>query len=153
MLASLRERALTNFAEQTQDAFVMPKESAREELFRLPEGKELDDKLVLRAIAEDTVVAYCHVLCGWPRANEWTIEQLLLDPEHRLKGIGSLLIKQIERLAETAEVRATQILSVPSRPRSSEFWSTIGYEDQTDELKDTVQDTYGYMTIMRKKLI
>lgn len=149
-LDALRERALANFTKTTGHEVVHA--PIMEELARVPEGKSLSDKLVFRAFHEGHLVAYVHVICGWPKNNEWTIEQLLLDPEHRLQGIGTKLIQDVESLAETAEVRATSILSIPSRPGSDSFWSTIGYEDKTQELGEQVSETYGYKNIMQKKI-
>lgn len=147
-LDELRTRALDNYVATTGNEVC--RTSIEEELALTPKGTASADKLVFRAYQKDVLVAYAHVLCGWPKPNEWTVEQLLLDPTHRLKGIGTKVITAIENLARTAEVRAASILSLPSRPGAQTFWSHLGYEDKTAELSSEL-DGFA-LTVMRKVL-
>lgn len=147
-LDELRQRALDNYTATTgHEVTRLP---IREELELAPQGSTPSDKLIFRAYESGVLVAYAHVLCGWPRANEWTVEQLLLDPTRRLKGIGSKLIDSVEQLARTAEVRATSILSLPTRDGSSSFWDHLGYVDRTSELAAELGGSV--VTVMRKEL-
>lgn len=147
-LDELRQRALDNYTKSTgQQVKQLP---IREELELAPAGSTPSDKLIFRAYDDGSLVAYAHVLCGWPRSNEWTVEQLLLDPTHRLKGIGSKLIDSIESLARTTEVRAASILSLPTRENAESFWEHLGYEDKTTELSHELSGTF--VNIMRKEL-
>ncbi len=147
-LDELRRRALDNYEATTgKEAMRLP---INEELGLAPEGSTSSDKLIFRAYKDGSLVAYAHVLCGWPCANEWTVEQLLLDPTHRLQGIGSKLIDAIEQLARTAEVRATSILSLPTRDGAESFWRHLGYQDRTAELASQLGGSV--VTVMRKEL-
>ena len=147
-LDELRTRALDNYCATTGNE--VRRIPIIEELELAPKGSTPSDKLVFRAYQRGELVAYAHVLCGWPEANEWTVEQLLLDPTYRLKGIGTKVIGAIENLARTAEVRAASILSLPSRPGAQSFWEHLGYEDKTSELADELGDSF--LNIMRKVL-
>lgn len=125
-LEALRFAALKSYEELT--GVVLPYSNLYDELHDLPEGHQLSDKLVIKAYDEqDELAAYAQVICSWPSYNSWTIDQLLLHPDKRGKGIGSKLIHIIENLARTAEVKVTSILSIPARPYSESFWETIGY--------------------------
>lgn len=147
-LDELRTRALDNYCATTGNE--VRRIPIEEELELAPSGSTPSDKLIFRAYQKGTLVAYAHVLCGWPKHNEWTVEQLLLDPTYRLKGIGTKLISAIENLARTAEVRAASILSLPSRPGAQSFWCHLGYEDKTDELGGELSGSF--LNIMRKVL-
>lgn len=149
-LEELRSLALRQFVQDTGCS--LAPSSLKEELEFLPPHKTLDEKLLVSACYSGELVAYCHVLCGWPQASEWAIEQLLLRPQHRLHGIGSKLIAFVEELARTAEVRATSILSLPSRPNSASFWDFVGYQDKTAEDAEKIKAVYACMNIMKKEL-
>lgn len=149
-LASLRDAALGRFMQDT--GCILPSSTIQEELEFLPPKKTLDEKLLVSAWHDGELVAYCHVLCGWPCTSEWAIEQLLLKPQHRLHGIGSKLIAFVEELARTAEVRATSILSLPSRPNSTSFWDFVGYQDKTAEDAEKIMAVYDCQNIMKKEL-
>lgn len=147
-LDELRQRALDNYTATTgQEVTRLP---IQEELELAPAGSTPSDKLIFRAYVDGALVAYAHVLCGWPRPNEWTVEQLLLDPTHRLKGIGTKVIASIEALARTAEIRAASILSLPTRDGAESFWMHLGYEDKTAELASQLDGSF--VNIMRKEL-
>lgn len=149
-LDALRQRALDNYESASGDH--VERRPIREELGCVPgvAGLAPSDKLVFRSYDGDELIAYADVACGWPRPIEWTVLQLLLDPAHRLKGVGSALIGSIERLARTAEVRATSILSLPTRDGATSFWEHLGYADKTSELADEVHGSV--VTVMRKEL-
>jgi GNAT superfamily N-acetyltransferase len=129
-LDAVRTRALDSYERETGN--VVERTPIREELQTLPSGLTTLDKLVLRAYYKDQLVAYAHVLCGWPHSTEWTIEQLILNPDFRLKGIGTKVVSAIEDLASHAEIRATAIISMPSRPGAESFWNHLGYESEDD---------------------
>ncbi len=149
-LEKLRDRALENFMSATgHELHPLPIE---EELELAPEGKSISDKLLFRAYNDGTLVAYAHVIMGWPKSDEWAIEQLLLDPVHRLQGIGSRLIAEVEEVARTAEVKATSILSLPTRPDSESFWKHVGYTDKTEELAEDLGNAKDFVNILRKEL-
>lgn len=143
-----RTRALDAF--EKSNGVDLVRKPITEELNYLPEGMTPLDKLIVRAYEKDTLVAYAHVLSGWPRATEWTVEQLILDPQHRLQGIGTKVIQEIESLASSAEIRTTAILSVPTRPGAASFWNTLGYQDSAEELGPTLGQEN--LRVMRKGL-
>lgn len=125
-LEALRAAALENY--EKSSGIELKSSSLLAELKDRPRGRTLSDKLVVKAYnLDDELVAYAQVICGWPQHNSWAIDQLLLDPNKTRQGLGSKLINIIENLARTAEVQATSIISLPSRPNSESFWKAIGY--------------------------
>lgn len=147
-LDAARTRALDAFEEA--NGIDLSRKPIKEELDHLPDGLTPLDKLILRAYEGDSLVAYAHVLCGWPLPTEWTVEQLILDPQHRLQGIGTKVIEEIESLASSAEIRTTSILSVPTRPGAASFWNALGYQDTSEDLAPSLGE--GHVRVMRKGL-
>lgn len=124
----LRARALENYEKTT--GYTLEKQPFYEEFFCVPDGVRREDKLIFRAFDKGTLIAYAQVICGWPAHNEWAVDQLIIDPASARQGIGSKLINQIENIARTAEITATSIVSLPTRPESDSFWRAIGYSDE-----------------------
>jgi GNAT superfamily N-acetyltransferase len=52
------------------------------------------------------------------------IEELMVHPAHRRRGVGQLLVSAAERWALT---RGAVMVSLATR-RAAEFWSAVGYE-------------------------
>ncbi len=90
-------------------------------------------------------------LTEWPEHDDWSIEQLVLDPAYHLHGVGSTLVSSVENLARTAEARAASIFSIPSRPTSPSFWCHMGYADKTGEFEGHLGGS-TYCSILRKEL-
>ena len=69
-LDELRTRALDNYCATTGNE--VRRIPIEEELELAPSGSTPSDKLIFRAYQKGTLVAYAHVLCGWPKHNEWS---------------------------------------------------------------------------------
>jgi GNAT superfamily N-acetyltransferase len=56
------------------------------------------------------------------------IEDLIVDKDHRGKGIGRQLVRFVEdRMAEDGEVKGVELSSDLSRKAAHEFWEKCGY--------------------------
>lgn len=126
-LDQLRIAALSNYSQEIH-ADVSPIK-IEEELAYVPSSLKLTDKLVFRMCDQGVLLAYALVFCSWPKVDEWTIEQLYINPSYKRQGLGSKLINKIENVARTAEIKATSILSMPKRSNSESFWKIIGYTE------------------------
>jgi GNAT superfamily N-acetyltransferase len=90
-------------------------------------GKEASDKLLFRAYQGKTLVGYALVVIGWPDKGGWVIQHLVINPEFRLQGIGSTIVRKVEKFALNSEVEATGIFAIPLEERGARFWQDMGY--------------------------
>ena len=127
-LEDMRARALDEYCKEY--GICLESKDIEEELAALPDRLKLSDKLIFRMSDQGVLLAYALVFCSWPKIEEWTIEQLYINPDYKRQGLGSKLINQIENVARPAEIKATSILSAPKRPKAESFWKTIGYREQ-----------------------
>jgi GNAT superfamily N-acetyltransferase len=90
------------------------------------------DKLLFRAYMDDGLVGYAFVIIGLPKAGDWTIQFLVIDPSRRSLGIGSNTVSAIEKYALDSEVDANNIYTIPIRKGGTEFWRSLGYLECSD---------------------
>ena len=67
---------------------------------------------------------YANGPVGW-------IEELMVHPAHRRRGVGRLLVSAVERWAHG---RGAVMVSLATR-RADEFWSAVGYEASATYLR------------------
>lgn len=101
--------------------------SFEEETNLLP-GKQASDKLLFRAYKGNTLVGYALVVIGWPKAGDWVIQHLIINPNYRLQGIGSSVVKKIEVFAHRSEVASNQVFAIPLEEKGAHFWQNLGYK-------------------------
>jgi GNAT superfamily N-acetyltransferase len=100
--------------------------SFEQEINILP-GKEASDKLLFRAYQGKTLTGYALVVIGWPDKGGWVIQHLIIDPEFRLKGVGSTIVRKVEDFALRSEVETTGVFAIPLEERGVRFWQDLGY--------------------------
>ena len=115
-------------------------------------NKNASEKLLFRAYLGKTLVAYALVIIGWPNNGEWVIQHMIVDPDHRLKGIGSSIVVAIEEFAVSAEVEATKIFAVPIQKSGTTFWRNMGYSDASDYHQFKIDTLGRELTVYRKGL-
>lgn len=93
----------------------------------LPKGKTYEDKLLLGLGKSARLVGVVDCVAAYPDPRTWTIGLLVIDERHRGHGIGTALIRLIERLATA---RAANTVRCPVRSTNSEgaaFLTRVGY--------------------------
>lgn len=93
-----------------------------------PEDKTPTDKLVFREFSDDGLRGYALVVRGWPSAMSWTIQHLIIDPNHRLKGIGAKIVQSIELDALQSTESTTNLFAVPIASSGDSFWEFNGFK-------------------------
>lgn len=63
----------------------------------------------------------------WPDGNHLIIEDLVVHPLHRGKGVGATLVRKIEDTAKKKGVPVIDLL-VNSRAEATLFWERLGYK-------------------------
>jgi GNAT superfamily N-acetyltransferase len=76
-----------------------------------------DAEIVGYAAASLHPTLYANGPVGW-------IEELIVHPAHRRRGVGQLLVSTVERWARS---RGAVMTSLATR-RAAEFWAAVGYE-------------------------
>ncbi|MDO5043738.1 MAG: GNAT family N-acetyltransferase [Coriobacteriia bacterium] len=149
-LDKLRTAALNHYDETiVQKCKRIPIE---DEIKYVPARLSMQDKLIFRAFEQANLLAYAQVFTGWPHFDEWTVEQLYIHPEYARQGLGSKLINSVENVARTAEIKATSVLTMPSREHADSFWRAIGYDDLSANQTIQVPRKFSNLRVLRKEL-
>ncbi|MDR1185621.1 MAG: GNAT family N-acetyltransferase, partial [Coriobacteriales bacterium] len=90
------------------------------------------DKLLFRAYQGKTLIGYALVVIGWPDKGAWVIQHLVINPEFRLQGVGTAVVRKAEKFALNSEVEATRIFAIPLEERGTRFWQDMGYTAETE---------------------
>jgi GNAT superfamily N-acetyltransferase len=115
-------------------------------------GKADSDKLLFRSYRGNVLVGYALVVIGWPEKSSWVIQHLVINPDFRLQGIGSSIVKKVEKYAQDSEVEATSIFAVPLEERGTEFWQNLGYVEETGRHSIKISGLDHQLIIYRKEL-
>jgi GNAT superfamily N-acetyltransferase len=94
---------------------------------RIIEAVEDFNKMFALAYFEKRLVGYALVAIGWPKACQWLIQHMIIDPDMRQRGVGTALVKNIERCALESEVTADSICAVPIQESGRKVWQDNGY--------------------------
>jgi GNAT superfamily N-acetyltransferase len=125
--------------------------SFEQEISILP-GKEASDKLLFRAYQDKTLIGYALVVIGWPSKGAWVIQHLVIDPEFRLKGVGSAIVQKVEDFALRSEVGATGVFAIPLEKRGFKFWQDLGYIAETGRSPAKIASLDHELVVYRKEL-
>jgi ribosomal protein S18 acetylase RimI-like enzyme len=125
--------------------------SFEKEISILP-GKEASDKLLFRAYREKTLVGYALVVIGWPDKDAWVIQHLVIDPNFRQQGVGSTIVRKVEKFALQSEVAAASVFAVPLEKRGVLFWQNLGYSEELNRPSVKATDLDHDLILYHKKL-
>lgn len=94
-----------------------------------PPSKSVNDKRVIGAFTrEGALIGVLDALMDWPAEREWTMGMLLLDPDHRGRGLGGALLDAYERWAAAAGAGGFRTALVGHHERGIRFLEARGYE-------------------------
>jgi len=82
-------------------------------------------------IAEDSGVIVGCVLGAWDGRRGW-INHLAVAPSHQRKGVGSALIRELEKRLALKGARKVNAQVYKWNQKSLEFFKAVGYEAQSD---------------------
>ncbi len=98
-------------------------------LTSLPEGKTLDEKLVIGiSTGNQTLIGVLDIVCNYPAQNEWWIGLLLLDPAYRRKGLGGQIHRAFEKWAIQYGVKRIWLGVIDQNQDAYRFWQKAGFE-------------------------
>ncbi|MDR1359020.1 MAG: GNAT family N-acetyltransferase [Coriobacteriales bacterium] len=116
------------------------------------EAVDDSNKMFALAFQDKKLVGYSLVVVGWPEACKWLIQHMIIDPEQRNQGIGTTIVKSIERYAQESEVSADSIFAVPIQESGKEFWQNNGYTVEAARFLITEADVDHEIIVYHKAL-
>lgn len=90
---------------------------------------DIDDSEKMFALVHinKKLTGYALVVIGWPESCKWLIQHMIIDPEMRGQGVGTAIVKGVERYAQESKVAADAIFAVPVQESGKVFWQDNGY--------------------------
>jgi GNAT superfamily N-acetyltransferase len=115
-------------------------------------GKEDSDKVLFRAYRGNVLVGYALVVIGWPEKSAWTIQHLVINPEYRLQGVGSVIVDKAEKYAHDSAVAASSLFAIPLEEKGTDFWKAHGYAEELGRRPEEKPNHTHKLIIYRKEL-
>jgi len=120
----------TEFFQLVEGAPPGPDEGANELNYVAP-GKTIDDTVSFGVFDGDRLVAFAGLLRDYPKAPEWWLGLLLLDPAERGRGFGARIVQEILDWIAAQSGTTTLWIAVQTQNEAGErFWRRIGFEEQ-----------------------
>jgi GNAT superfamily N-acetyltransferase len=105
-----------------------PEQLIRDLLSDLPPGKELGDKFGLGLFDGGRLVGGVDVVRDYPEPREWYLGLMLLDPEHRNRGLGAKLLAALVRWLRSQDVDFLRLAVSEHNESGLRFWTRQGFE-------------------------
>lgn len=98
-------------------------------LAALPDGKSLDDKLVI-GITENgaDLIGVLDMIRNYPDIGTWYLGLFLLRPERRGQGIGTAIVRQLTDWVSSQGARTIRLGVKDQNPRALYFWRSVGFD-------------------------
>jgi N-acetylglutamate synthase-like GNAT family acetyltransferase len=148
-IEALRKRAL-DMVQDYQGLTNEPLTIERE--VRIIEDVDDTNKMFALVHHDKKLVGYSLITIGWPQSCQWLIQHMIIDPDMRLQGIGSTIVKSIEQYAQESEVAADSIFAVPVQESGREFWQEHGYTVEASRFLVNVADVDHEIVVYHKAL-
>ena len=85
------------------------------------------DGTQLIAVSEQGVVGVAELLAGFPSPNEWYIGLLLLRPNARSAGAGTIVWEDLRTMLKIEGATAVRLIVQKQNPRARRFWERQGF--------------------------
>jgi GNAT superfamily N-acetyltransferase len=127
---------------------------AEEELRSLPAGKQAADKFIFGIFDhENMLVGLLDTLRGYPEAESWFIDHLLMAPGTRSQGLGHEIVQRFAEFAR-ANGAATLVLGVVrENARAFQFWKHTGFQFVCETEPQQFGNKIQTVSIMRRTLL
>jgi GNAT superfamily N-acetyltransferase len=132
-LDSTHEDAVTAFCRQCSVFFTLvagesnARHTARHLLESRPESVDPTHKYVIGFERAGTLIAIADLLEGYPDATDWYVGLLLLAPDERGRGLGTLLWSAVEQWIRAQGGRHARLIVQEQNPDGAQFWRAIGF--------------------------
>ena len=95
------------------------------------QGLNSDYQIYICAIDNGKVIGFCSLTIKnnlWTESNLGNIDELVVDSEYRNQGIGKLLIREIEKIAQNHKCKRLELDSAFHRTIAHQFYEKLGFE-------------------------
>ena len=148
-IVALRERAL----EEVINYIGLSNEPLSiEEEVRIIENIDESNKMFTLVYFDKQLVGYSLVVIGWPEPCKWLIQHMIIDPDMRGKGVGTTIVKSVERYAQESQVAADALFAVPIQESGKSFWQENGYTVEAARFLVTEADVDHELVVYHKEL-
>jgi len=73
------------------------------------------------------------IVQAWDDGNHLFVEQTVIDPSYRDKGVGTSLIRKLEKIAKEKGIKSIELMAT-KKSSAYEFWKKRGYVSKGYEL-------------------
>lgn len=97
----------------------------------IEKGLKSDNQIYICATEDEKVVGYCSLTIKnnlWMSANLGNVDELVVDSDYRNRGIGKLLMNEIQKIAKRHGCKGLELDSAFHRTSAHEFYSKLGFE-------------------------
>ncbi len=97
----------------------------------IEKGLDNDYQVYICAIDGKNLIGYCSLTIKnnlWMSANLGNVDELVVDSDYRNRGIGKLLMNEIEQIARSYACKRLELDSAFHRTIAHEFYERIGFE-------------------------
>lgn len=94
-------------------------------------GLKSHDQAYLCAVENGEPIGFCSLTVRnnlWLEAKSGQVDELVVDARHRDRGVGRLLMEEIEKVARNFGCRRLDLESAAHRTPAHEFYRGLGFE-------------------------
>lgn len=146
-----------NLCNKASDYFILsggqlPSKDDMDNIFTdLPPNKTLTDKFVFGVYRSNKLIGIIDIIRNFPTIGVWTIGVLLLDPEERGKGLGTVIHQSLVKWAKKLGAKKFRIGVIEENYKAYKFWIKLGYT-KTESKKTNIVSKNQVVNIMMRKL-
>lgn len=118
-----------------------------------PEGKTLDDKLVLGFFTQPReLMGMLDVVRDYPAQGDWWLGLLLLDPAFRRQGVGRQIYTAFEGWAKQNGAKRICLGVIKQNQPAYRFWQSLGFET-LEERPARDKENAGHLVITMERML
>jgi ribosomal protein S18 acetylase RimI-like enzyme len=111
-----------------------PGSAAKELAFCFP-GRTAEDSFSFAVQEGQAMIAYASVGRDFPKPSEWFLALLVLDPDHRRRGLGPKVHREILDLLAAQGATKLWIAVVTKNEGAVRFWTRLGYVERERQMR------------------
>lgn len=124
----------TEFWELCEGAPPAP-DAAAKEIDSIAPGKTLDDTLCFAVYEGEAMIAFVNLARAFPKPTEWWLALLLLDPEHRRRGLGVQVHREIVDFVAAQGATQLWLAVLTKNEPALRFWTRMGYIERERQIR------------------
>jgi ribosomal protein S18 acetylase RimI-like enzyme len=106
-----------------------PDAAAKELAFCAP-GRTAEDTFSFGVYEGEAMIAFAQVLRDFPKPSEWFLSLLMLAPEHRGRGLGPEVHRQVLDFLAAQGATTLWLAVLAQNERAHRFWMRLGYVER-----------------------